>query len=128
MQGVLSNKRVGRANQKGANGTYDFNCWGATLYVLNVSRTLTWVEEHVMQEFLVKRTDKIKTEDIQEGDIFVMYGETWFGYLQHTAVYIGEGMYFHKRGSKHSEITNLEDIFEIYPYNPADCHHRRLRK
>ena len=108
----VSRSRVRYANNEGnhAGGGY-FNCWGSTLYLLGLSDKLEWVERGMMDRFLHHKTKKVDKSKIMRGDIFAMWHR---GYLEHTAVYLGNGRYFQKRGSNTSEITSKKGIFRIY--------------
>lgn len=108
--GVLNRRRVYHANNRGKHSTYDFNCWGATLYVLGDRDRLKWVDHREMDEFLVEETEPIY-RPAKKGDILTV--SVW-GRLTHTAVYMGNGRYFHKRGSNSAEITNLAGVRKIY--------------
>ena len=107
----LNKQRVYYSNRKGRFPTWGFNCWGATMFVLNVTARLRWVYEWNMREFLEEETEAV-VDKIQAGDILVM----WSGFnLWHTAVYIGNHKFFHKKGSNCAEITTLDGVKREYP-------------
>lgn len=89
----------------------NFNCWGSTLYILNQYSSLQWIETLEMTDWLDSNTTWIDQSDIKRGDILSI---TLCGYLEHTAVYLGRGRYFHKVGSLWSEITTVDGITAIY--------------
>ena len=107
---TLIKSRVDRANIKGALPTIDFNCWGATLFVLGQSDTLEWVDSWHMINWLCRETKPIK-KATSLGDILVISDHS----LEHTATYIGRGLWFHKRGSNKAEILSMAEVLEIYP-------------
>lgn len=107
---VLNNERLNTANEQGAYPTWGFNCWGATLFVLEGDDSLRWVEDDEMTDWLYDNTDPIE-EPTKDGDILVLWR---YGSLWHTAVYMGEGQYFHKKGSNEAEITDISGVFGAY--------------
>lgn len=110
MQSTLNKNRVYHANRKGKHGGSGFNCWGATLFVLGHADTLLWQNCTYMTRWLEDETVEIE-EATKPGDIIAV----WSYCLEHTAVYIGHGRYFHKRGSNEAEILTLEGVKDIYP-------------
>lgn len=70
------------------------------------------VENYKMMEILTERTIIVEFKERQRGDILVIYkGGKW---LHHTAVYLGNKKFFHKRGMNTSEITDIKGIVRIY--------------
>lgn len=126
---MINAKRMYYANRKGKdirNG-FRFNCWGATAYVLELDHKLTWLECYGMVDLLEDYTVIISEESIQRGDILAIYTKNKYGtYLEHTAVYLGRGRYFHKRGSNTSEITNLAGVIRIYGKQKIE--YRRVKR
>lgn len=134
----LSRTKVYYANYRGKTLTSYFNCWGATMYVLGHEKRLTWIDQGTMIEWLDENTKHhcspscrchLRSEEefytlpdnIQPGDILTM----WKGDdLVHTAVYIGRGKFFHKRGESTSEITEISWILWIY----GGCTHLVYRR
>lgn len=104
--------------------TWDFNCWGATQYILDKNPELEWIDKEAMEEFLDDNTVIIEKEDLKRGDILCLYDSIG---LSHTAVYIRNGVYFHKKGCNNGEYATLESITDIY-YNYEYIEFRRLRK
>lgn len=92
----------------------NFNCWGATLYVLNEYKRLEWVEMGDMQDWLDENTTRIDQSDIKRGDILSITLHSFISCLEHTAIYLGRGRYFHKVGGLWSEITTVDGITAIY--------------
>ena len=131
MESVLNIQNVKKAYLEGKENNFDFNCWGATLYSLGYSKRLRWVNGDEMIEWLDENTFVVPMDYLQIGDILVLWrGEDRndFTYpLEHTAVYLGKGKYFHKRGSSCSEIATLEDVRAIY-WQGEFAEIRRLKK
>lgn len=98
---------------KKAEERIQFNCWGATLFVLGVKTRLYWEDELAMDRWLEENTKELYRPR-KKGDILVV--KDLFGILKHTAVYMGDGKYFHKRGGGIAEVTNLEGVRKVYPY------------
>lgn len=110
---ALNKRRVYYANNRGNKESYrsrtGFNCYGAVLFALGAMDKLAWVGEWYMLDWLNKHTDKIYRPR-RKGDI-ISFHECG---LTHTAVYLGKGKYFHKRGMNTAEITDLRGIRETY--------------
>ena len=100
-----------------------FNCWGATQFVLGQAEDLWWVGVGEMLAWLKNATKKIYGPR-KKGDVLVI---TRYGGMQliHTAVYVGGGLYFHKRGGNHAETTDLKEVMKTYP---GDKHYVRLKE
>lgn len=108
-----SNMEKAKAESIGSNGL--FNCWGATLYVLNKIETLEWIDGYEMRHFLDNETFSIDESQLQIGDILVLNSEyAPEGELLHTAVYIGNNLFYHKRGQCNSAEASLAEILEEY--------------
>jgi len=125
----LNTERVNIANERGKDGWDNtFNCWGATLYCLNMDSELLWIDKEEMTEFLDIHTKEIDdAPNLKVGDILAMYRDDDHYYgsgLCHTAVYLGNGKYFHKKGGGISEITDEIGILDSYHYDKAE--YRRL--
>jgi hypothetical protein len=114
MDWTLKRNRLYYANNRGKQRYHasDFNCWGATAFVLGMMDNLVWLGDDMMIDILTKRTFIINNEDRQRGDILVIYEDD--DYLTHTAVYLGHKKFFHKRGRNTSEITDMGGIVRIY--------------
>lgn len=114
MQFTLHKKRITYAYSNANSGRGQrswFNCWGATLYALGAIKSLEWISGTQMEQWLESNTRPIG-KPRQPGDIvvFKMYGR----WLEHTAVYLGHGMYFHKRGANNAQITTLAGVRRTY--------------
>ena len=101
-----------------------FNCWGATLFILNKIDEIKWVGRGEMTDFLKNSTKEISKEDLKEGDIIALFENARFGYdaifssglsLLHTAVYLTNDYYWHKMGSLKLETNTLGGILNTYP-------------
>lgn len=108
----MNRNRLYYSNNRGKRGGYDFNCWGATAFVLNIIDRLKWLEDYEMEDILHNYTSEISEDEIKRGDILVI--KYAGGGLEHTAVYLGRGKYFHKRGGNISEIVDINAVCRIY--------------
>lgn len=107
----MNNNRLYYSNQRGKYGTTRFNCWGATAFILGIEYRLRWLQEFEMNEILKENTVIISDDKKQRGDILTIYN-SWS--LEHTAIYLGRGKYFHKKGGNNSEITDINGVYAIY--------------
>lgn len=95
-----------------------FNCWGATLFALGQIEELEWTDCQYMTEFLDNETEEINKGEIKIGDILAMYD--WYDgdyRLIHTAVYIGNGKFWHKCGGSQSYYHSEVDVLNSYNYD-----------
>lgn len=109
---TLANTRLTEVFQNAKDrGTRSYNCWGATMYLLDGGE-LRWVEDGEMKRYI----DSDRFEDIdkptQVGDVLVIKDGKE---LIHTATYLDNGNYLHKKGSNVSELAKLEQIRDTYP-------------
>lgn len=111
MNSVINESNLNTANEQGQHyETQDnFNCWGATLYVLNKIGYLEWSSQKKITNFIYD--DTFTVDDIKKGDIFVLYSN---GKIIHTAVYTGKNILFHKRGGSTSEFVSEDRVKCIY--------------
>lgn len=86
-----------------------FNCWGATLYVLNVLGRPVWAERDVMEAWLEQNAKPVYRP--RKGDVVTI---TRYGCLEHTAVSLGGGKYFQKLGHNRAEVTDLAGVKHHY--------------
>lgn len=125
MDFTLKRNRLYYANNRGKQRYHsgDFNCWGATAFVLGMTDNLVWIECGTMMNILTEKTTVVEYKERQRGDILVIYeGGKW---LHHTAVYLGRKKFFHKRGMNTSEITDIRGIVRIYGKDKIE--YRRVR-
>jgi hypothetical protein len=102
------------------------NCWNSTICFFDANYPIKFTDDYEIMEWLKTHTEKLeRNESPQLGDILVMYGEyNSFPYhdpfsLQHTAVYLGDGLYWNKSGMTNRnpwEICTFEDIDRYYNY------------
>lgn len=110
----LNKRRLYYSNSRKNRARSDYNCWGVTQFVLGFADRLKWLDEFEMKRWLDIYTEKIYRPK-KSGDILVVYDMLGTYYwLKHTAIYLGNGKYFHKQGSCVAEITTLEGIKETY--------------
>ena len=112
----LNRRRVYHANSRAKYPTGAFNCWGATLFVLGEIDRLRWVELTEMSSWIRERTKEVEQEEIMIGDVVVLTYDDSLYDLEHTATYIGNGKFFHKKGSNYGEITDLDGVYESYDF------------
>ena len=127
METLLSLSNIERANEKAETDSWTFNCWGGTLYALNQTDILEWVDQCTMIDFLDDNTQIVDSDKLEIGDILALWINKYCLVLEHTAVYIGEGVFWHKVGGKESEFGNQEQIQDKYP-NGKYPQIRRLTK
>lgn len=90
-----------------------FNCWGATQYALGERKKYAWITERVMCQWICEKTVKVEKNSLKIGDILVISCNE-YNKLIHTAVYIGNGKWFHKQGKFETSIMTKEEIIKIY--------------
>jgi cell wall-associated NlpC family hydrolase len=89
-----------------------FNCWGATQYALGQRKRWGWVGENVMWRWLNSKTEVV-TGKVRLGDVLVI-SSALRGNLIHTAVYMGEGLWFHKQGKFEASSQSKSKVISIY--------------
>lgn len=111
MNSVINESNLKVADELGQNYATqdDFNCWGATLFVLAKIRILKWSSCREITEFI--KDDTFKVKDKKKGDILVLYQ---FNKIVHTAVYVTKNKLFHKRGLNKSEFDTECGVKAIY--------------
>lgn len=113
---VINDLRTDHILSMAGKGTQDFNCWGATQYVLRVRDTLAWIEIDEMSDWLIENTEVVKTPEV--GDILTLFFAIPFDkdkrMLLHTAVYLGDGEYLHKLGQSKAERATKRQVIAHY--------------
>lgn len=121
------------------------NCWGTTLYMLGVIKEPRFIDSAEMDPWLDKNTKRVVKPAF--GDVLVIRRETTDcsciydsapyncggrseycdapGALMHTAVYIGDGLYWHQRG--HCGQFLIESLLDIVITYPGDHYHARRK-
>lgn len=126
---TIDTKRLAEADKLGQSPTRSFNCHGATAYVTHLADTndLRWIQPDDMAPLLQNNTTEIQPLDIQRGDILALFDSRHndFDKLIHTATYLGQGNYWHKRGSAASEHTTLSGVIDTYNEYVHLQHYRR---
>jgi cell wall-associated NlpC family hydrolase len=89
-----------------------FNCWGATQYALGHRKKYGWVGEQVMWRWLKSKTVLV-SDDHQVGDILVI-SDNRYNQLIHTAVYLGDGIWFHKEGKFEASFHTKQTVIKKY--------------
>jgi len=117
---LLNGTNIKKAHRQGKDGTCEFNCWGTTLFILSQTDKLEWVGSTYMKPFLKNKTMPKVNQGFEKGDILVLWGNAWHSNgvehkeLIHTAVYVGNGKFFHKKGMDESCYDTLEDVLHSY--------------
>lgn len=130
----ISDIRANHILNMAGDGTKDFNCWGASQYVLKARDTLGWVENQEMTDWLEENTEIVKKPEV--GDILTLFNTgMWFDgqrfhfgrRLVHTAVYLGDGEYLHKLGQSRAERVAQRTVFKAYKNSYDEHQLRRLK-
>ncbi len=87
-----------------------FNCWGATLFLIESTKRLEWVEREDMEDFLEYECEEISEEQCP-GDILALY---FFGELIHTAIVSPNGLFLHKCGGLEFEEVPKSVVLRKY--------------
>lgn len=93
--------------------TKKYNCWGATQYVLGKRKKYGWVGEQVMRRWLNTKTIEVSEKEPQIGDILVIEC-SYYGWLIHTAVYVGNNKWVNKHGKFDLAFETKEQILKEY--------------
>ena len=106
---------IGRIEDMGF--TSKINCWGSTVSLFETVKITdhlsAWFHVNEMEEWIDKKTKKVKkTTRPKIGDIVVFRRPD--GFLEHTAVYIGKGKYWHKPGIQSACETTLRQMRKMY--------------
>ena len=130
----VNGRRVGRAIREWKNAKGWYNCWGATLFILEKTDELYWVENCEIKDFIDNETEEKGDWDIEVGDILVLWGErSWcednedsFGII-HTAVFLTPTKLFHKVGGEQAEFATEDEVLGIYNEHTDYTIHRRVK-
>lgn len=103
------------------------NCWALTMLICGGLNKPKWVEADEIEKWLALNTHGFNNK-VRSGDILVMRSP--FAYdrnncIIHTAIYMGEGKYWHKPGSDVGQYATLKDVQKIYR-NANIVYHVRL--
>lgn len=112
---MLSNTRIEHVLGMGSTFTQDYNCWGATMFVLGAKDHLTWVDNPEISDWLMANCEPVKRPQI--GDVLGLFYKDdakKIARLMHTAVYIGNGRYLHKLGQQKAVVEPLAKVIAHY--------------
>ena len=125
MNTIINERNLKIAHKEGIEGEIDFNCWGATLFVLGIVEELYWVENSEIEEFIDNETEEVDKKDIRAGDVLVLYygGSSR---ISHTAIFISKIKLFHKPGNGNSEFTSEKGVRELYS-SSKECKYFRFK-
>lgn len=133
MNTLINQSNLEEAHERGKEGNGRFNCYCTSLFVLGKREELYWIDCPEITVFINNNT--IEVTEIQEGDILVMYAkDNLKEYLEqqnedgliiiHTAVYIGNEEWFHKKGGNGSSFVTEEEVRDSY--DNEYCNYRRI--
>lgn len=96
------------------------NCWNATMLFHGAVQKVRYVEEGEAEQWLANKTRLVRPNfkgecrGLRFGDILSIWSNSYLGdYLEHTAVYIGQGKWFQKGGYRVDlpwEIVDFDTI------------------
>jgi hypothetical protein len=90
------------------------NCWNATLLYYGATSKIEYCNPYFMDEWLEENGYVIDCSKRQKHDVLVI--EDGYELLQHTAVYVGDDMYWHKQGLGGMwEYMSMKDMQKLYP-------------
>ena len=97
------------------------NCWNTTLNVHNPSTGIRFTSEAQMEEELDRNYSRLGPgETLRPGDVLVIRATDNYGEppsLDHTAIYLGNGLIFHKRSWLQTDpyaIETFDQKFKTY--------------
>lgn len=114
---MLSDIRIEHVLGMGNGSTSDYNCWGATMFLVGAKDNLAWVEQIEIGEWLVDNTQPVKRTDIRAGDILALFDrsdEKERMSLVHTAVCVGNGKFLHKLGQQRATLDTQRGVIKHY--------------
>jgi hypothetical protein len=89
------------------------NCWNATILFFNPKEEVKFVEQSDMVNWLATNTEEDPMKRCAPGSIVAFYNEDMG--LIHTAIYVGIGTLYHKRGVGGDwEVITERRIRQIY--------------
>jgi hypothetical protein len=135
METLINESNLDQAHEEGREGNGNFNCYCTSLFILGQVKELYWVDCPEITEFIHKHT--IEVSNAQRGDMLVMWEEDMcdeYGdeqdedgcIISHTAVYLGNGRWFHKEGGSKSSFGTQQDVLDAYLH--AFWEYRRVEK
>lgn len=85
------------------------NCWNTTMWIHGAMETREWIDDTTILQWVNSKCVSIKSEDVRVGDICLFFSD--LRQLWHSVVYIGKGLWFHKRGTHYRyELTTWNEI------------------
>ncbi len=93
----------------------DYNCHGLTLWLLGHESSLKWVETDTFEQFLkIVKKQEAKKPERKKGELLVIAVDDHSN--SHSAIYLGDGKYLHKKGSGQIEILEWPEVRKTYNY------------
>lgn len=103
------------------------NCWGTTLYTIGAMKELKFIDEPMIDTWLINNTKRIARSNglkkRQFGDILVIRRYKEFGCIDHTALYLGDNLYWHQCGWGGKFV--IEEFEDVRSYNGPVFYHVR---
>lgn len=92
------------------------NCWATTLYSVGAIKKLRYISSGNITKWIKDNTIKRRRRKPKRGDIIVFtVGLLFKKKIVHTAIYLGNGVYFHQRGWRGPwEMCDLDRLFISY--------------
>lgn len=87
------------------------NCHGLVLAFFDLVNQPFWADESDLMH-LVEQSEIIKSKDVSVLDFMII--ECRLGHFIHSAIYLGNGMWFHKKGQNNIEPVPLNHILNTY--------------
>ena len=92
------------------------NCWALTMLIYGGLKAPKWVTADEIEQWLADNTVDAIGEP-RSGDILVMrskYNYSRENCIEHTAIYMGNGDYWHKPGNDVGQYTTLAFMQRLY--------------
>lgn len=88
-----------------------YNCHGLTLSFYNIVNDPFFADESDLME-LLEKSITINRSELSVTDFMVI--ESRLGFLNHSAIYLGNNLWLHKKGKTNIEIVPFEHVLESY--------------
>lgn len=92
-----------------------YNCHGLTLSFLDIVNEPFWADESDLMD-LLEKSIQVNKHELSVSDFMVI--ESRLGHLDHSAIYLGNDLWLHKKGKTNIEIVPLSHV--LYTYLDSD--------
>ncbi len=99
----IAKSKMGSPYRYGKSGPDSFDCSGFVYYVFKTAKRA--IPRSSLQQSLVGK--KLKREELQVGDI-VVFDTANRGHVNHSGIYIGDGMFIHATSGKAFRVTTSQ--------------------